>query len=122
MRALLAAVGIALIALFLAGLVAGRPPAATAAPVVHASGDLAWRSGSVLVRLTEDPCHSEEIVEALRTDDSVVTQEPWLAVATQDGRRLWTMCWGRGIGGDVITMDTLGTRGTIPSEWLKREP
>lgn len=116
MRAGLAALGLILLAGFL-WLAAADRPAAQASN----TAELAYRRGSFVLRLTDEPCPYEEITSTL--DREGIPPAKAYRELLNDGRWALPGCWARDIGDDVMTMDTASDeRKTIPKEWLSRSP
>jgi hypothetical protein len=90
-------------------------PATAAAPTV-----LTYRYGSFVMRLGDEPCPFEEL-DAMLTSEGVPPAKAYRELQ-RDGRWRMPGCWATDIGGDVMTRDTAGGEGTIPKDWLTREP
>jgi hypothetical protein len=111
---------LAVIFLAVAGTIIGALAfSAHEAPLPVATGDLVYRSGTYAVRLTDQPCEFEEI-EVDLSDRGVPPVKEYLTLQ-RDGR--WTLagCWAKTMGQEVLTRDTAGADGYIPSDWFKRE-
>lgn len=93
----------------------GHPPAAAPA---SARAGLVWRSGGMVLRLTDHACPFEEMALLLETDGV----PPARAYVVTQGEHKATGCWARDIGGDVLTRSPSGQEGTIPLDWFKSEP
>lgn len=114
--AILAALGIAAICAALSMAVDSRPKAK-----VQAAGDhLVYRSGSYVMRFTDEPCPFEEL-DLLLSSDYIPPAKAYRTL-TKDGRWAMPGCYAKDMGGDLATLDTAGNQGTIPQEWLSREP
>jgi hypothetical protein len=84
-----------------------------------AAGDLVYRSGSYAVRLTDQPCEFDEI-EVDLSDRGVPPVKAYQTLQ-RDGRWNMSGCWAKTMGREVLTRDTAGADGYIPSDWFKRE-
>lgn len=112
---------LAFVALSIAGAILGplafsvHQPAAANGP-----GQLVYRSGSYVMRFTDEPCPYEEL-DLLLSSDYIPPAKAYRTL-TKDGRWAMPGCYAKDMGGDFATMDTAGGQGTIPQEWLTREP
>ena len=119
MRALLAA-ALALPTVVVIALNARAPVDAapdTTAPKKAAAG-LVWRSGGMVLLLTDVPCPFEEFRDELESEGIPPARA---YVVTQAGRAV-TGCWAADIGGDVMTRRLDGEPGTIPLAWFRHGP
>lgn len=119
MRAgILAAIGLALLAGLLWFIAASQP--AAKAPETN-TAELAYRRGSFVLKLTDEPCPYEEIGAVL--DSEAIPPAKAYRELLSDGRWALPGCWAKDISGDVMTMDTASDeRKTLPKEWLNRAP
>lgn len=101
-----------------------HPPRPKAAPPVRgaegvrpaeAVPGLVWRSGSATLRLTDRPCPSDELAEALESEG---VAKPRAYEVTQ-GSRHYTGCWTKDVGGDVVTIEPGREVGSIPIGWFQ---
>lgn len=114
MRWLLAILGLAAVS---AAAVLG-PLAFSAHEKPQPTGDLMYRYGSFVLRLTEEPCPFEEL--DLQLSDEGIPPARAYREQQRDGRWRTPGCWAADIGGDIMTRDTAGGEGTIPRDWLTR--
>lgn len=115
MRAILAAIGIALLALWLAGLAAGRSDA-PATPT--ATGDPTYTSGTFTLRLSNEPCDLEE--QAAELNDRGIPPAREYYTLQKDGHWSMSGCWAKDMSGDVLTRSTIGEEGWLAAEWFRR--
>lgn len=114
MRAIFAA-GV-LLALAALGIYAGWSGAAP--KPAAAGGDPVYRSGSFILRLTQEECPFEELDTDL-TNRGIPPARAYRTL-TKDGRWAMPGCWAKDMGGDILTADTAGAEGFIPQDWLAR--
>lgn len=88
-------------------------------PQAASGGELTYRFGTFVMRLTDEPCPFEELDEHL-TEQAVPPAKAY-RVQERDGRWSTPGCWATDMGGDMMTMDTAGGEGMIPKERLSRE-
>lgn len=92
-------------------------PAPAVAPPDRAVPGLVWTSGTMALRLTDEPCHIEDATLHLEQEGIPPARR---YVVTQ-GSRSYSGCWVADIAGDVMTMDHDDQEhGTIPLDWFQR--
>ena len=91
------------------------------APMPQAGrGEMVWRSGSYVVRLTDEPCRFADFREQLE-DEGIPPARAFMA--TQAGRPTVAGCWAHDIAGDVILRDPTSSPDALPVSirWFERE-
>lgn len=99
--------------------------AATPVPVAASAGvppkeavpGLVWRSGSVMLKLTDRPCPSAEFTSTLESEGVGQAR----AYDVVQGSRRYSGCWAKDDGGDVVTMEPGRDIGSIPLDWFRTE-
>jgi hypothetical protein len=76
-----------------------------------------WRSGTSVLRLTEQACPFRELAEDLEHYGVPPARS---YVVQQKGKEVLG-CWAPDMGGDVLTREPTGLAGFIPADWFRRE-
>jgi hypothetical protein len=92
-------------------------PHAAAAPPKDAVPGLVWRSGTATLRLTDRPCPSDELAQAVEMEG--VTKARAYEVIQK--KRRSTGCWAKGSDDDVVTMEPGRELGSIPIAWFQAD-
>lgn len=126
MRALIATAGALTLAAAAAAALAVHtpPPRASqriaphdAGPPTDAVPGLVWRSGSATLRLTGQPCPSEDFSRQLEMEGITKAR----AYEVTQGSHRFTGCWAKDDSGDVLTMEPGRDIGEIPIAWFRSE-
>ena len=112
---------LAFVALMITGAILGPLVFSVHQPAAaNGSGQLVYRSGSYVMRFTDEPCPFDDLDLQLQNDG--IPPAKAYRTLTKDGRWAMPGCYAKDMGGDLTTLDTAGNQGTIPQEWLSREP
>ena len=85
------------------------------APATDAVPGLVWHSGTVTMRLTDQPCRVDDFARVLEVEGVV----PPRTYVVHQGSREFSGCWSKDLGGDVITMEANRDLGSIPIAWFR---